>query len=61
MRVALRDPRTRARTRQTEKCVVRLTRLQLEQDSGKSVNTLHPQFTLVDLNRAGVALMEICD
>lgn len=36
-----------------------ITRLHLEQDAGKSVHDQHPSATLVDLNRAGVALMEI--
>eukprot|EP01104_Vermistella_antarctica_P012934 TRINITY_DN3829_c1_g3_i1.p1 TRINITY_DN3829_c1_g3~~TRINITY_DN3829_c1_g3_i1.p1 ORF type:complete len:405 (-),score=88.02 TRINITY_DN3829_c1_g3_i1:6-1220(-) len=38
---------------------VRLERLQLEQDSGKSLYDQHPDSTCVDLNRAGVGLMEI--
>lgn len=36
-----------------------ITRLHLEQDAGKSLHDQHPSKTLVDLNRAGVALMEI--
>ena len=36
-----------------------ITRLHLEQDAGKSVHDRDPRRTLVDLNRAGVALMEI--
>ncbi len=38
---------------------IRITRLHLEQDAGKSVHDQHPSSTYVDLNRAGVALMEI--
>ncbi len=38
---------------------VRITRLHLEQDAGKSVHDRDPDRTLIDLNRAGVALMEI--
>lgn len=38
---------------------VRVTRVQLEQDSGKNVHDLHPQRTYVDLNRAGSALLEV--
>ena len=38
---------------------VRIARIQLEQDSGKSVHTLSPTFSLIDLNRAGVGLLEI--
>jgi aspartyl-tRNA(Asn)/glutamyl-tRNA(Gln) amidotransferase subunit B len=36
-----------------------ITRLHLEQDAGKSLHDQHPTSTFVDLNRAGVALMEI--
>jgi len=36
-----------------------ITRLHLEQDAGKSLHDQHPNLTYVDLNRAGVALMEI--
>ena len=38
---------------------VRITRLHLEQDAGKSLHDREPDRTLIDLNRAGVALMEI--
>ncbi len=38
---------------------IRIERLHLEQDAGKSVHDIDPQNTLVDLNRSGVALMEI--
>ncbi|HEC00496.1 MAG TPA: Asp-tRNA(Asn)/Glu-tRNA(Gln) amidotransferase GatCAB subunit B, partial [Sphingomonadales bacterium] len=34
-------------------------RLHLEQDAGKSMHDQHPSQTYVDLNRSGVALMEI--
>ncbi len=36
-----------------------ITRLHLEQDAGKSLHDQNPTMTYVDLNRAGVALMEI--
>src|SRR5215813_14268806 len=36
-----------------------IERLHLEQDAGKLIHDQHPEQTLVDLNRAGVALMEI--
>jgi aspartyl-tRNA(Asn)/glutamyl-tRNA(Gln) amidotransferase subunit B len=36
-----------------------ITRLHLEQDAGKSLHDQHPTKTWIDLNRAGVALMEI--
>ena len=38
---------------------VRIERLHLEQDAGKSIHDLDPDWTYVDLNRAGTALMEI--
>ncbi len=38
---------------------VGIERLHLEQDAGKSIHDQHPQKTYIDLNRAGVALMEI--
>jgi len=34
-------------------------RLHLEQDAGKSIHDQHPNMSFVDLNRSGVALMEI--
>lgn len=36
-----------------------ITRLHLEQDAGKSLHDQSPSSTYIDLNRAGVALMEI--
>ena len=36
-----------------------ITRLHLEQDAGKSLHDQHPTKSYIDLNRAGVALMEI--
>ncbi len=42
-----------------ETVCVGIERLHLEQDAGKSLHDQHPDFTYVDLNRAGVALMEI--
>ena len=38
---------------------IRIERLHLEQDAGKSIHDLDPSNTFVDLNRSGVALMEI--
>ena len=38
---------------------VGIERLHLEQDAGKSIHDIDPDNTLVDLNRSGVALMEI--
>ena len=42
-----------------ESFTVRIERLHLEQDAGKSTHDMHPTMSFVDLNRAGVALMEI--
>lgn len=41
------------------KKTIRIERIHLEQDAGKLIHDQHPQYSLVDLNRAGVALMEI--
>ena len=38
---------------------VGIERLHLEQDAGKSLHDQHPDLSYVDLNRSGVALMEI--
>ncbi len=42
-----------------EAITVGIERLHLEQDAGKSLHDQHPTMSFVDLNRAGVALMEI--
>src|SRR5262245_51395976 len=42
-----------------ETVTVGIERLHLEQDAGKSLHDRHPTLSFVDLNRAGVALMEI--
>ena len=42
-----------------EKRRIRINRLHMEQDAGKLLHDQDPQFSLVDLNRAGIALMEI--
>jgi aspartyl-tRNA(Asn)/glutamyl-tRNA(Gln) amidotransferase subunit B len=42
-----------------ESVTVGIERLHLEQDAGKSLHDQHPTMSLVDLNRSGVALMEI--
>jgi len=39
--------------------IIGIERLHLEQDAGKSIHDLDPGATYVDLNRSGVALMEI--
>ena len=38
---------------------VRIERIHLEQDAGKSIHDMDPNLSFVDLNRTGVALMEI--
>ena len=42
-----------------EKKVIGIERLHLEQDAGKSLHDQDPNLTFVDLNRSGIALMEI--
>ncbi len=42
-----------------ESKLVGIERLHLEQDAGKSLHDQHPTKSFIDLNRAGVALMEI--
>ncbi|WP_317993098.1 Asp-tRNA(Asn)/Glu-tRNA(Gln) amidotransferase subunit GatB [Bartonella gliris] len=44
---------------QFEDIEVGIERLHLEQDAGKSMHDQHPTMSFVDLNRSGVALMEI--
>ncbi|NKB29446.1 MAG: Asp-tRNA(Asn)/Glu-tRNA(Gln) amidotransferase subunit GatB [Rhodobacteraceae bacterium] len=39
--------------------MVRIERIHLEQDAGKSIHDMDPNMSFVDLNRTGVALMEI--
>jgi len=38
---------------------VGVTRIHMEQDAGKSLHEYNPKYSYIDLNRAGVALMEI--
>ena len=45
--------------RESVSVTVGIERLHLEQDAGKSIHDLSPTETYVDLNRSGVALMEI--
>jgi aspartyl-tRNA(Asn)/glutamyl-tRNA(Gln) amidotransferase subunit B len=42
-----------------ESVTVGIERLHLEQDAGKSLHDQHPNMSAIDLNRSGVALMEI--
>ncbi|NBV05932.1 MAG: Asp-tRNA(Asn)/Glu-tRNA(Gln) amidotransferase GatCAB subunit B [Proteobacteria bacterium] len=41
------------------KKIIRIERIHLEQDAGKSIHDQHPSLSLIDLNRSGIALMEI--
>lgn len=50
--VAIRDAANREKN-------IRLVRIHLEEDSGKSIHDLDPYNSLIDLNRAGVGLIEI--
>ena len=38
---------------------IALTRIHMEEDAGKNNHELNPEFSLIDLNRAGVPLLEI--
>jgi aspartyl-tRNA(Asn)/glutamyl-tRNA(Gln) amidotransferase subunit B len=42
-----------------EAVTIGIERLHLEQDAGKSLHDQHPNMSAIDLNRSGVALMEI--
>src|SRR5688572_19564280 len=46
---------------QTTECVkkIRLNRIHLEEDAGKSLHDVYPDYSVVDFNRAGVPLIEI--
>ncbi|HEV8283532.1 MAG TPA: Asp-tRNA(Asn)/Glu-tRNA(Gln) amidotransferase subunit GatB [Chitinophagaceae bacterium] len=46
------------KTKEDEKNI-RLNRIHLEEDAGKSLHDIYPNDTAIDLNRAGVALIEI--
>src|SRR5690606_9853035 len=48
-----------ARDGSFEEIRVGIERLHLEQDAGKSLHDQHPTMSYVDLNRSGIALMEI--
>ncbi|MEK9649601.1 MAG: Asp-tRNA(Asn)/Glu-tRNA(Gln) amidotransferase subunit GatB [Gammaproteobacteria bacterium] len=41
------------------KKIVNITRAHLEEDAGKSIHDVEPNYTLIDLNRAGTPLLEI--
>ncbi|NRB11236.1 MAG: Asp-tRNA(Asn)/Glu-tRNA(Gln) amidotransferase subunit GatB [Rickettsiaceae bacterium] len=38
---------------------IRINRIHLEQDAGKSIHDQSPDYSFIDLNRSGIALMEI--
>jgi aspartyl-tRNA(Asn)/glutamyl-tRNA(Gln) amidotransferase subunit B len=42
-----------------QKKPISIERIHLEQDAGKSIHDQHPSSSLIDLNRSGIALMEI--
>jgi aspartyl-tRNA(Asn)/glutamyl-tRNA(Gln) amidotransferase subunit B len=42
-----------------DKKEIRLNRIHLEEDAGKSIHDIDPAFSAIDLNRAGVPLLEI--
>ena len=42
-----------------EKKEIQLNRIHLEEDAGKSIHDIDPAFSAIDLNRAGVPLLEI--
>ena len=42
-----------------KKKTINVTRIHMEEDAGKSIHDLDPFHTLIDLNRAGVPLLEI--
>ena len=42
-----------------EKRIININRIHMEEDAGKSIHDLDPFNTLIDLNRAGVPLLEI--
>lgn len=39
--------------------MARITQIQLEQDSGKSLHDVHSTYSLIDLNRAGSTMYSI--
>jgi len=49
----------RVRLPSGEKVPIRILRLQLEEDTGKSLHDQDPFYTLLDYNRAGIGLVEI--
>ncbi len=38
---------------------IKLTRIHMEEDAGKSIHDVSPKYSMIDLNRAGVPLLEI--
>ena len=53
------DGLVRVRMPSGEKVPIRILRLQLEEDTGKSLHDQDPFYTLLDYNRAGIGLVEI--
>ncbi|MEO7310034.1 MAG: Asp-tRNA(Asn)/Glu-tRNA(Gln) amidotransferase subunit GatB [Chitinophagaceae bacterium] len=44
---------------QGAKSIVQIHHIHLEEDAGKSIHDAHPDYTCIDLNRAGVPLLEL--
>ncbi len=53
------DGEVKIRLKDQSEKKIKLTRIHMEEDSGKSIHDLDPFSTLIDLNRAGVPLLEI--
>lgn len=51
--------RIRIKDAQGNEKIIGITRIHMEEDSGKSIHDLDPFNTLIDLNRAGVPLLEM--
>lgn len=54
-----RNGRVHIRTAEGGSKIIRIHRIHMEEDSGKSIHDQDPFHTLIDLNRAGVGLIEI--
>ncbi len=53
------DGTLQVKTRDGDSTVIRINRIHLEEDAGKSLHDQDDRHTLIDLNRAGVPLIEI--
>lgn len=52
--ITIDDPQNKSKTKN-----IKLTRIHVEEDTGKSLHDLDPFHSLIDLNRAGVPLLEV--